>query len=78
MSETCTVIRNTLWDDTVKRHFPTSEYDIKHYMGKFGEEWQFPCTFAAVDGSHVPIKCPNGGAQGMKQYFTFKALIRLF
>ena len=42
-------------------------------MGKFGEEWQFPCAFAALDGSHVPIKWPNGGgAQGMKQYFTFK------
>ena len=41
-------------------------------MRKFGEEWQFPYTFAAADGSHVPIKCPNDGAQVMKQCFTFK------
>ena len=41
-------------------------------MGKFGEEWQFHYAFAAVDGSHLPIKCPNGGAQAMKQYFNFK------
>ena len=41
-------------------------------MGTFGEEWQFPYAFAAVDGSHLPIKCPNGGAQAMKQYFNFK------
>ena len=26
----------------------------------------------AVDGSHLPIKCPNGGAQAIKQYFNFK------
>ena len=41
-------------------------------MGKFGEEWQFPYAFTAVNGSHLPIKCPNHGAQAMKQYFNFK------
>ena len=25
-----------------------------------------------MNGSHLPIKCPNGGAQAMKQYFKFK------
>ena len=25
-----------------------------------------------MDGSHLPIKCPNGGAQAMKQYLDFK------
>ena len=24
-------------------------------MAKFGEEWNFPYEFPAVDGSHVPI-----------------------
>ena len=55
-----------------KKHFPTSEDEIQHVMGKFGEEWQFSYAFAAVDGSGLPIKCPNGGAQAMKQYFSFK------
>ena len=41
-------------------------------MGKFGEEWQFPYAFPAIDCSHLPIKCLNGGAQAMKQYFNFK------
>ena len=41
-------------------------------MGKFGEEWQFPYAFATVDGSQLPIKYPNGGAQVMKQYFYVK------
>ena len=25
-----------------------------------------------MDGSHLSMKCPNGGAQAMKQYFNFK------
>ena len=55
-----------------QRHFQTSENGIWHCMGKFGEEWQFPCAFAAVDDSHLPTKRPNGGAQAMEQYFNFK------
>ena len=70
--ETCAVIINTLWDEFVKRHFPVSEDDIQHCMELFGQEWQFPYAFSAVDGSHLPIKCPNGGAEAMKQYFNFK------
>ena len=72
VNESCSVIIYTFWDESVKKHFPTSEDEIRHVMGKFGEEWQFPYAFAAVDGSHLPIKCPNGGAQAMKQYFSFK------
>ena len=72
VNESCSVIINTFWDESVKKHFLTSEDEIRHVMGKFGEEWQFPYAFAAVDGSHLPIKCPNGGAQVMKQYFNFK------
>ena len=72
VTETCSAIINTLRDDTVKKYFPTSRDDFQESMAKFGEEWQFPYAFAAVDGSHLPIKCPKGGAQAMKQYFNFK------
>lgn len=72
VKETFSAIINTLWDDTVTKYFPTSSDDFEESMAKFGEEWQFPYAFAAVDGSHLPIKCPNGGAQAMKQYFNFK------
>ena len=70
--ETCKILVNNLWDDVVKRHFPRTEKDFERSMEEFGEEWQFPYAFAAVDGSHLPIKCPKGGAQAMKQYFNFK------
>ena len=63
VSETCILITNTLWGETVKRHFLTSEEDIRHCMGKFGKEWQFPNASAAADGSHLPIKCPTVGGQ---------------
>ena len=70
--ETCQAIIDAMWDDTVTSRFPTTKEEFYENMAKFGEEWQFPYTFAAVDGSHLPIKCPRGGAQAMKQYFNFK------
>ena len=72
VTETCRAIIDTLWERAVTKYFPTTEDDFKEKMMKFGEEWQFPYAFSAVDGSHLPIKCPNGGAQAMKQYFNFK------
>ena len=35
-------------------------------------EWQFSYVFCTIDGFHLPIKCPDGGADSMKQYFNFK------
>eukprot|EP00794_Sanderia_malayensis_P005742 gene5742-biopygen4655 len=36
------------------------------------EFWQFPCSWAAVDGCHIPIKCPPGGQSSRKEYHNFK------
>ena len=36
-------------------------------------EWQFPFTFAAINGSHFPMKCPPGGVtKTTKQYHNFQ------
>ena len=59
VTETCRAIIDTLWERAVTKYFPTTEDDFKEKMMKFGEEWQFPYAFSAVDGSHLPIKCPN-------------------
>ena len=72
VSETCKAIIDDFWDDSVKKLFPKNEEEFKESMGEFGEEWQFPFAFAAVDGSHLPIKCPDGGAHAMKQHFDYK------
>ena len=37
VNESCRVIINTFWDESVKKRFPTSEDEIRHAMGKFGE-----------------------------------------
>lgn len=36
------------------------------------EFWQFPCCWAALDGSHIPIKCSLGGLLACKEYHKFK------
>ena len=41
-------------------------------MGAVDSEWQFPFAFSAIDGSHLPMKCPPGCPKAMKQYYNFK------
>ena len=36
------------------------------------EFWQFPCCWTAIDGCHIPMKCPPGGLQACKEYHNFK------
>ena len=41
-------------------------------MGEMDSEWQFPFTFAAINGSHFPMKCPPGDSDATKQYHNFQ------
>lgn len=36
------------------------------------EFWQFPCCRAAIDGCHIPMKCPPGGLEACKEYHNLK------
>ena len=36
------------------------------------ELWQFPCCWAAIDGCHIPIKCPPGGLECCKEFHNVK------
>ena len=36
------------------------------------ELWQLPCTWAALDGCNIPMKCPPGGLSAYKDYHHFK------
>ena len=31
---------------------------------------ELPFAFSAIDGSHLPIKCPKKGSKAMKQYYN--------
>ena len=70
--EVSAAIVEMLWEDAVTKNFPTTEKEYKTCMIHFEQEWKFPCCFGAVDGSHLPIKCPNGGQEAQKEYHNFK------
>ena len=70
--EVCRAIIEELWSESVDRHFPKSEQAVKEKLVDMDAEWQFPYAFAGIDGSHLPIKCPHGGQEAMKQYYNFK------
>ena len=72
--EVCKAIVEELWSEVVDRHFPKSDEDFKERLLDIDAEWQFPYAFAGTDGSHLPIKCPNGGQEAMKQHYNFKNL----
>ena len=72
--EVLKAIVNQLWEASVSEHFPKTEEEFKECMITFDEEWQFPCCFGAVEGCHLPIKCPDGGLEACKEYHNFKNL----
>ena len=62
------------WADSVEKHFPKTEEEFKGNLKEMDSEWQFPYGFCAIDGFHLPIKCPPGAGEAMKQYHNFKNL----
>ena len=72
VTQVCQSIVENLWEDCVKKHMPCTEEDFKDKMKEMNERWQFPFCWAAIDGCHIPIKCPPGGAASCKEYHNFK------
>ena len=72
VSEVCQAIGKNLWTKFVSNLFPKNQGDFSNMMGEMDSEWQFPFAFSAIDGSHLPMKCPPGGPEAMKQYHNFK------
>ena len=74
VAEVCTTIIEELWSETLEIHFPKTNDEFKEKLLDMDAEWKFPYAFAAIDGSNLPIKCPSGGQEVMKQYYNFKNL----
>ena len=70
--EVCQVLVNHLWDESVSSHMPKTRKDFKKKILDMEEFWQFPCCWAAIDGCHIPLKCPPGGLEACKEYHNFK------
>ena len=74
--EVCKAIVEELWSE-VDHRFPKSDEGFKEKLLDMDAEWQFPSAFYGIDGSQLPIKCPNGGQEAMKQYYSLKTFPRL-
>mgnify|MGYP000025959939 FL=1 len=72
VEEVSQVLVNHLWNDCVSIHFPDSTEAFKEKILDMEELWQFPCCWAAIDGCHIPIKCPPGGLESCKEFHNFK------
>ena len=70
--EVSSAIVKNLWTDSVACHFPKNEETLKNCMVEMDSQWQFPCCFGAIDGCHIPIKCPPGGLEACKEFHNFK------
>ena len=72
VEEVSQVLVNHLWNDCVSIHLPDSTEAFKEKILDMEELWQFPCCWAAIDGCHIPIKCPPGGLESCKEFHIFK------
>ena len=72
VSEVSHGLVSCLWANKVTKHLPTTEEMFINKMVDMEELWQFPYCWAAVDGCHIPIKCPPGGLESCKEYHNFK------
>ncbi|CAH3124308.1 unnamed protein product [Pocillopora meandrina] len=57
---------------TVSTHMPQTEEEFKQKILDMEEFFKFPCCWTAIDGCHIPMKCPPGGLQACKEYHNFK------
>lgn len=72
VQEVCQVLVDHLWSESVSCHMPNTQEDFKKKILDMEEFWQFPCCWAAIDGCHIPMKCPPGGLEACKEYHNFK------
>ena len=72
VSEVANAVVETLWESEVTTYMPKSEIEFYQKISEMEQMWQFPCCWGAIDGCHVPIKCPPGGAKSCKEYHNFK------
>ena len=70
--EVCQRIIQVLWEGSVSKFWPDSEKKMLDLMRSMDAEWQFTFSYAAIDGSHISIHCPPGGAEAAKECYNCK------
>lgn len=72
VQEVSEIIVEYLWTESVSKYIPESSDDFEKQILDMEDLWQFPCCWAAVDGCHIPLKCPPGSLEACKEYHNFK------
>ena len=70
--EVCRALVENFWTDAISSLMPKSEEEFREKILDMEEMWQFPCCWSALDGCHIPVKCPPGGQESSKEYHNFK------
>ena len=70
--EVSKVLVEYLWQEAISSNLPKYREDFEENIVDMEEFWQFPCTWAALDGCHTPMKCPPCGLAACKEYHNFK------
>ena len=71
VSEVYHVIVRCFWKSCVTVHMPVTIEDFQEKILDMEELWQFPFSWAAVDGCYFPIKCFPGDQASRKEYHNF-------
>ena len=70
--EVANAIVENLWIRYVDGHFPTNSNVLHQKIREMEQEWQVPYAYEAIDGCHIPLKCPPGGLEACKEFHNFK------
>ena len=57
--------------------YPTLPEDWLLIESVFCQRWNFPHALGALDGRHIPIRCPQGGGNLFSNYKGFHSIVLL-
>ena len=67
-----------LWEECITAHFPTNEDQLNNKILTMEKFWQFPVSWAAVHGWHIPISALLMDKNLPKNTTLFRTFIVLF
>ncbi|XP_059472882.1 uncharacterized protein LOC132195124 [Neocloeon triangulifer] len=75
LHEFCKAVNQVLLTETIK--FPKTKAEKEAAAKDFCENWQFPNTIGALDGTHFPIVSPKLNPQNYLNYKKYNSLVLL-
>ena len=73
--EVCDAITRAYRDQVMQ--CPTLPEDWLLVESVFRRRWNFPHALSALDGRHIPIRCPQGGGSLFRNYKGFHSIVLL-